>query len=110
VFSTYLGAGEGITYGDDEALSIAVDTSGRGVVAGRTRFQNFPQSNPVLTARGAILYPDGMAQRLCQPRAALLQPCSDGFAVISESGDPLLHSTFLGGVGLRNQVSPFPTP
>lgn len=96
--STYLGAGEGQTGGDDEPTAISIDPSHRMLVAGRTRSVNFPQLDPVQPGRADTLNPDGTAQRCRQPGAAILQPCWDGFVtMMSEAGDSLVFSTFLGG-------------
>ena len=78
-YSTYLG-GEFF----DQALGIALDTSGDAYIAGFTQSTKFPQMNPISTT------PPGD------------DSSSEGTAFVSElnpTGTALLYSTYLGGSG-----------
>src|SRR6185295_8448630 len=80
IYSTYLG---GIS--DDDANSIAVDSSGNVVIAGSTASTDFP------TTAGAI-------RRTCN--TASNGGCFDAFvAKLNASGSALVYSTYLGGTG-----------
>ncbi len=75
VYSTYLGGGD-----DDVAVGIAVDGTGNAYVTGHTGSSNFPTQNPYQsTYQGS--YDDAFVAKL------------------SGSGNSLIYSTYLGGVG-----------
>lgn len=77
VFTTFLGGGF-----DDEAESIAVDTTGAVVVVGTTRSPDFPLEKPIQSKFGG--FPDTVS--------------SDAFLTrLSPAGNALEMSTFLGG-------------
>ncbi|MEE9912429.1 MAG: SBBP repeat-containing protein [Deltaproteobacteria bacterium] len=76
VYSTYLGGSD-----DEEALAIAVDSSGNAYVAGYTWSDNFPTQNPY---QGTFAGGDG----------------SDAFvAKFNTPGNALVYATYLGGNG-----------
>jgi hypothetical protein len=77
VFSTYLGGGNG-----DGAWGIAVDGSGNAYVTGYTTSTDFPTSNPY---------------------QGTFQGSRDAFVTkLSNSGNSLIYSTYLGGSGAEN--------
>jgi hypothetical protein len=70
--------------GDDEATSLAVDKSGNVYLAGNTHSTDFPTRNAL--------------QPTCATHAS--SGCSSAFLTkISQTGDSLLFSTYLGGSG-----------
>ncbi len=72
VYSTYLGGS-----GNDEALSIAVDSVGNAYLAGFTTSTNFPTKNPIQASFAGKV---------------------DAFVTkMNPSGDSLVYSTYLGG-------------
>ncbi len=76
VYSTYIGAtGEGSS---ESGYDIAVDSSGCAYVVGETFSSNFPTVNPYMTNAG------GLDAFVCK---------------LSQSGDSLVYSTYLGGSG-----------
>jgi uncharacterized repeat protein (TIGR01451 family) len=82
VFSTYLGGS-----GEEQATSIAVDSSGSVYVAGITNSSDFPTKNP-LPGQNAF------HQDSCGAGA-----CDDGFVVKIDSSGSLVYATYLGGSG-----------
>ena len=73
LYGTYLGGGT-----DDEGWAIAVDQTGQAFVGGSTLSSNFPKAKEYQSAQGGY----------------------DGFvSELSDAGDKLLYSTFLGGSG-----------
>lgn len=77
VFTTFLGGGF-----DDEAESIAVDTTGAVVVVGTTRSPDFPLEKPIQSKFGG--FPDAVS--------------SDAFITrLTPDGNALEMSSFLGG-------------
>src|SRR5712692_5194523 len=78
-YSTYLGGG-----GDDAAVAIAVDSSGRASVAGSTTSTDFPTANPL---QAACATTGGAA-------------CADAFVTrLNAAGSALVFSTYFGGTG-----------
>jgi hypothetical protein len=74
VYCTYIGG-----RGDDRAFSVAVDAAGTVYVAGATTSSNFPVRSPLQARFGGG---------------------KDAFILhLSSSGNELLYSTFLGGIG-----------
>ena len=85
VYSTYLGG-----TGDDEAVRIAVDSSGQAYVAGFTDSLDFPTAGPLQGSNGG-----GTCGTATYPT-----PCYDAFvAKLTASGSNLVYSTYLGGTG-----------
>ena len=85
VYSTYLGG-----TGDDEGVSIAVDSSGQAYVAGFTDSTDFPTAGPLQGSIGG-----GTCGTIAYPT-----PCYDAFvAKLTASGSNLVYSTYLGGTG-----------
>jgi hypothetical protein len=83
-YSSYLGGG-----GDDEALSVAVDTAHDIYVTGWTDSANFPVKDAIQP---------GFTGTSCYS-GRLAGPCSDAFATRITSGGQLSWSTYLGGSG-----------
>jgi len=86
IYATYLGGSS-----DDVGNGIAVDSAGNAYVVGNTASSNFPAASPIQPAsfRGCSASPSD------QPRY-----CTDAFvAKLSQGGDALVYSTFLGGTG-----------
>ncbi|MCX6831949.1 MAG: SBBP repeat-containing protein, partial [candidate division Zixibacteria bacterium] len=78
IYSTYLG-GVGDSYSSDLGIGIAVDGNGNAYVTGYTTSSNFPTQNPYQTT---------------------FQGAWDAFVTkLSSSGNSLIYSTYLGGVG-----------
>lgn len=75
VYSTYLGGS-----GQDRGVGIALDSSRRIYVTGRTASSDFPTSSPLQTANAGGTYDAYVAK-------------------LSASGGALLYSTYLGGGG-----------
>lgn len=85
VYSTYLGG-----TGDDEAVRVAVDSSGQAYVAGFTNSLDFPTAGPLQGSNGG-----GACGTTAYPA-----PCYDAFvAKLNASGSNLVYSTYLGGTG-----------
>ncbi|HEX5413845.1 MAG TPA: SBBP repeat-containing protein [Terriglobia bacterium] len=85
VYSTYLGG-----TGDDEAVRVAVDSSGQAYVAGFTNSLDFPTAGPLQGSNGG-----GDCGTTVYPAA-----CYDAFvAKLNASGSNLVYATYLGGTG-----------
>lgn len=85
VYSTYLGG-----TGDDEAVRVALDSSGQAYVAGFTNSLDFPTAGPLQGSNGG-----GTCGTTAYPTA-----CYDAFvAKLNASGSNLVYSTYLGGTG-----------
>ena len=85
VYSTYLGG-----TGDDEAVRVAVDSSGQAYIAGFTNSLDFPTAGPLQGSNGG-----GACGTTAFPAA-----CYDAFvAKLNASGSNLVYSTYLGGTG-----------
>ena len=81
VYSTYLGGSGGSQSSQEQGNAITVDTQGDAIIAGMASSSDFP-------------YPAG------GPRPVLSGP-SDAFIVkLAASGNALLSSVFLGGIGV----------
>jgi centrosomal CEP192-like protein/beta-propeller repeat-containing protein len=85
VYSTYLGG-----TGDDEAVRVAVDSSGQAYIAGFTNSLDFPTAGPLQGSNGG-----GACGTTAFPA-----PCYDAFvAKLNASGSNLVYSAYLGGTG-----------
>lgn len=88
VYSTYLGGAEG-----EVGTALAVNAQGEACVTGTTRSSNFPTANAFQPANAS-----GCIDNFSN--------CTDAFAAkLSQSGDQLVYSTYLGGASRGS--SPF---
>jgi uncharacterized protein (TIGR03437 family) len=88
LYSTYLGGSD-----DDEALGIAVDSSGDAFVTGMTRSNNFPVSSGAYQAKFA-----GSGGQSSYPAFGYPILGGDAFvAKLNPGATTLLYSTYLGG-------------
>ncbi|MCC6363740.1 MAG: SBBP repeat-containing protein [Bryobacterales bacterium] len=101
LYASYLGGA-----GDDQAMTLALDSESRMAVGGWTTSPNFPELDPIQPGRGDYRQPDGSLRSFCPPLngtlgpggTTTLYPCRDGFvALVDTKTGSLMFSSYLGG-------------